>query len=875
VTSPRPKYRKDYRPPRHRVEHIDLRFDLDPAATRVTSRLKLRRHPDADPGPLELDGEHLELERVTLDGKALPTSRYRVEHGKLIIPDFPEAAELETEVAIAPDRNTALSGLYASGGTLCTQCEAEGFRRITFFPDRPDVMATYTTTLVADRSRFPVLLSNGNRVEESEEPDGRHRVRWEDPFPKPSYLFALVAGDLRAHTGSFRTRSGRDVRLEIWVEPENIEKCDHALESLKKAMKWDEDRFGREYDLDLYMIVAVNDFNMGAMENKGLNVFNSKYVLAKPETATDDDYEGIEGVVAHEYFHNWTGNRVTCRDWFQLTLKEGLTVFRDQSFTADMHSASVKRIHDVRMLRGSQFDEDAGPMAHPVRPESYIEMNNFYTSTVYLKGAEVVRLYETLLGRDGFRKGMDLYFERHDGQAVTCDDFRRAMADANGVDLDPLERWYAQAGTPQITSTTRWNEPEGWFEVELTQSRKDLPGQGAYEPMPIPIRTALLSPEGSEIPLRMEGDDGAPTERTLVLERDRQTFRFHDVRQRPVASLLRGFSAPVRLVTDDDDETLAFRFARDTDPFNRWDAGQMLAEKVLLEAIAAVRRGETPIIGEAFVEAYGRLLTDRDGDPSWRALAMQLPSERMLAQQLTPVDPAAIHVAREAVRRTLAARFEPELVATWERPPAGDDVSARRLRNAALGALSALGREDVLDRAESQFTSATNMTEAQAALHVMCDHATPHRERALAAFHQRWKSEPLVIDKWFMAQAISRAPDVLDRVEALAEHPDFSLSNPNRARSLLTAFAMANPTGFHDASGRGYRWIADHVLELDARNPQVAARLVSAFNAYARFEPKRQALMRAELQRIADREPSRDVYEIVSRALGAATSTAG
>jgi aminopeptidase N len=502
-------------------------------------------------------------------------------------------------------------------------------------------------------------------------------------------------------------------------------------------------------------------------------------------------------------------------------------------------------------------------------------MNNFYTSTVYLKGAEVVRLYETLLGRDGFRKGMDLYFERHDGQAVTCDDFRRAMADANGVDLDPLERWYAQAGTPQITSTTRWNEPEGWFEVELTQSRKDLPGQGAYEPMPIPIRTALLSPEGSEIPLRMEGDDGAPTERTLVLERDRQTFRFHDVRQRPVASLLRGFSAPVRLVTDDDDETLAFRFARDTDPFNRWDAGQMLAEKVLLEAIAAVRRGETPIIGEAFVEAYGRLLTDRDGDPSWRALAMQLPSERMLAQQLTPVDPAAIHVAREAVRRTLAARFEPELVATWERPPAGDDVSARRLRNAALGALSALGREDVLDRAESQFTSATNMTEAQAALHVMCDHAMPHRERALAAFHQRWKSEPLVIDKWFMAQAISRAPDVLDRVEALAEHPDFSLSNPNRARSLLTAFAMANPTGFHDASGRGYRWIADHVLELDARNPQVAARLVSAFNAYARFEPKRQALMRAELQRIADREPSRDVYEIVSRALGAATSTAG
>jgi len=835
----------------------------------------IRRHPDAEPGPLELDGEQLDLKRVAIDGKTLDGSRYRVEAGRLIIPDFPEAAELETEVLIAPDRNTALSGLYASGSTLCTQCEAEGFRRITFFPDRPDVMATFTSTLVADPKRFPVLLSNGNRIEEGDEPDGRRRVRWEDPFPKPSYLFALVAGDLRAHTGSFRTQSGRDVRLEIWVEPENIDKCDHALESLKRAMKWDEERFGREYDLDLYMIVAVNDFNMGAMENKGLNVFNSKYVLAKPDTATDDDYEGIEGVVAHEYFHNWTGNRVTCRDWFQLTLKEGLTVYRDQSFTADLHSAAVKRIHDVRMLRGSQFDEDAGPMAHPVRPESYIEMNNFYTSTVYLKGAEVVRLYETLLGRDGFRRGMDLYFERHDGQAVTCDEFRQAMADANGVDLTHLEMWYRQAGTPQISSTTRWNEAEGTFELELVQSRKELPGHGAYEPMPIPVRTALLSPEGRELPLRMSGSDDAPTERTLVLERARQTFRFEGITERPVASLLRGFSAPVRLVTDDDEAALAFRFAGDTDRFNRWDAGQMLAEKVLLDAVEAVRRGETPVLGEAFVEAYGRLLDADDGDASWRALAMQLPSERMLAQQLTPVDPAAIHAAREAARRTLAERFRDRLVHLWEAPAADDVVSARRLRNAALGALSALGDEDVLGRAESQFASATNMTESQAALHILCDHVCPQRERALAAFYDKWQSEPLVVDKWFTAQAISRAPDTLDRVGELAKHPAFSLGNPNRARSLLTAFAMANSSHFHDASGRGYRWIADHVLALDRRNPQVAARLVSAFNAFARFEPTRQGLMRRELERIAAAEPSRDVFEIVNRALGAGADGPG
>jgi len=869
VTSPRPKYRLDYRPPRHRVEHVDLRFDLDPARTTVTSTLRVRRTPEAEPGPLELDGDQLALKRVWLDGTELPAERYAVRDGRLVVPDFPESGALTTEVEIRPDQNTALSGLYASGGTLCTQCEAEGFRRITFFPDRPDVMATFTTTLVADRARFPVLLSNGNRVETAEEPGGRQRVRWEDPFPKPSYLFALVAGDLKAHTGSFRTASGRDVRLEIWVEPENIDKCEHALKSLQKAMRWDEARFGREYDLDLYMIVAVNDFNMGAMENKGLNIFNSKYVLARPETATDDDYEGIEGVVAHEYFHNWTGNRVTCRDWFQLTLKEGLTVYRDQSFTADQHSAPVKRIHDARILRGSQFDEDSGPMAHPIRPDSYIEMNNFYTATVYLKGAEVVRLYETLLGRDGFRKGMDLYFERHDGQAVTCDDFRQAMADANGVDLSRLERWYSQAGTPVVASRGRWDSERGSFELVLSQSRKDLPGHGSYEPMPIPVRIALLASDGHEIPLHLDGDPDGPTERVLLLEDREQTFRFEGVDDRPVPSLLRGFSAPVRLESDETDADLAFRFAHDTDPFNRWDAGQILAEKMLLEAVDAVRQNRTPKIRDAFVEAYGRVLADRRSDRSWRAMAMALPSERLLAQRTSPVDPAAIHRAREAARRVLAERFAETLWSLADEPDTGDPVGARRVRNAALALLASLGSDEVLERVESRFTAANNMTDEQAALHILCDHPGERRERVLEAFRRRWAGEPLVIDKWFSAQAMSRAEDTLDRVESLARHPEFSTSNPNRVRSLLTAFAMGNPAHFHDASGRGYAWVADHVIALDRINPQVAARLVSAFNSHARFEPGRQARMRSELERIARAEPSRDVYEIVSRALGA------
>ena len=871
VEKPTAVWRKDYRPPDYLIDAVDLHFDLGDEVAVVVARLSVRRNPAVagDPAPLVLQGEELETLWVKLDGVEIEPPRYHATPEELTVSRVPERFELETAVAIRPHENTALSGLYRSGSIFCTQCEATGFRRITWFLDRPDVMARYRTTVVARRDACPVLLSNGNRIAEGEWPDGWHWARWEDPFPKPSYLFALVAGDLHRHAGEFATASGRRVDLEIWVEPRNAGRCEHALRSLQKAMRWDERAFGREYDLDLYMIVAVDDFNMGAMENKGLNVFNTKLVLALPETATDDDYEAIEGVVAHEYFHNWTGNRVTCRDWFQLTLKEGLTVLRDQLFTADETSPAVKRIADVRALRTWQFPEDAGPMSHPVRPESYVSMDNFYTATVYEKGAEVVRMYRTLLGADGFRRGMDLYFERHDGQAVTCEAFRAAMADANGRDLERFGLWYGRAGTPVLEAEGRWDAGARTYELVLRQS-----GAGG-EPLHIPVSVGLLGRDGRDLPLRLRGEppERAETTRLLELCESERSFVFVDVPEPPVPSLLRGFSAPVKLRLESGRDELALRMAHDSDAFNRWDAGQELARRMLLDLAGRQARGEALELDPLFGEAFARVLADERLDGSMKALALALPSEEILGQEQTPVDPDALHAAREFARARLAREHRHELLLCYRTHQdasysnARVAIDRRRLKNAALGYLVAAGGEGV-ELAAAQFASADNMTDSQAALAALAERPGPERERALEDFYARWRDDPLAIDKWFRVQAASGAPDTVERVLALADHPAFSLRNPNRVRALVGAFSLANQVRFHAADGRGYRFVADRVLELDPLNPQVAARMVAAFNPWRRFDAARREKIEAELLRISRRRGlSKDVGEIVGRAL--------
>ena len=885
---PRATHRLDYRPPDYRIDAADLDFDLREDGCRVRARLAVHRAPVAlgDVPPLVLDGEELETLSVAIDGAPLAAGEYVLGEETLEIPAPPERFVLETEVRIHPERNTALSGLYKSSGNFCTQCEAHGFRRITWFLDRPDVMARFAVRIEACRERYPVLLSNGNRVAEEDAGGGRHAVRWEDPFPKPSYLFALVAGDLRCHAGRFTTASGRDVRLEIWVEPRNRDRCEHALRSLQRAMRWDEQVFGLEYDLDVYMIVAVGDFNMGAMENKGLNVFNAKYVLAVPDTATDDEYEAITAVIAHEYFHNWTGNRVTCRDWFQLTLKEGLTVFRDQQFTADTTSAAVKRIRDVVALRTNQLPEDAGPMAHPIRPESYIQVDNFYTATVYEKGAEVVRLYHTLLGADGFRRGMDLYFARHDGRAVTCDDFRAAMADANGADLARFERWYEQAGTPRLEARGSWDRETRRYALHLAQSLPDAPEGAPREPLPIPVRLGLLGPDGADLPLRLAGEQAAAgTTRVLVLEEREATFTFEDVPAAPVPSLLRGFSAPVKLVSERSQTELAFLLAHDGDPFSRWDAGQTLAQELLLALAGDVLAGRPLALAPDFARAFGALLEDPGLDGSLRALLLALPGVRVLGQAMEPVDYAALHAAREFAAGALARAHRARFEAIAESAPAGPyrldrpSIDGRRLANAALRYLARLGDPAWISRIERRFDAADNMTDRQAALEILADlpddvaaaggDVGDAREGPLARFHEQWRGDPLVLDKWFTVQALSTREDTFARVEALSRHPDFTLANPNRARALVGAFAMANAVRFHAADGRPYAFHAGVVLELDRRNPQLAARLVSVFNPWRRFAEPQRTRMHEQLERIARAAPlSKDVFEIVTRALG-------
>ncbi len=875
-SSPRTIYRKDYRPPEFLIDHVELRFELGEESTRVQSKLALRRN-GARGGPLRLDGSELELVSLALDGEPLARHRYRHESDTLTITGVPDKFELEVVTRIRPQENTALEGLYKSGGNFCTQCEAEGFRKITFFLDRPDVMSRYETTIVADAARYPVLLSNGNPVDGGSLSDGRHWVRWEDPFPKPCYLFALVAGDLACVEDSYRTRSGRRVVLRVYVESANLDKCEHALQSLKKAMAWDEQVFGLEYDLEIYMIVAVSDFNMGAMENKGLNVFNTKYVLARSDTATDADYRGIEGVIAHEYFHNWTGNRVTCRDWFQLSLKEGLTVFRDQEFSADMGSRAVQRIEDVRMLRAVQFLEDAGPMAHSVRPDAYMEINNFYTATVYNKGAEVVRMMHNLLGREGFRRGMDLYFERHDGQAVTCDDFVVSMEHANGADLEQFRRWYAQSGTPVLAVLADWNASERTYTLTVSQSCPPTPGQQEKKPFHIPLAVGLIGPEGKDYPLWLRGevDAGGASTRVLEVRNAVETFQFVGLPARPVPSLLRGFSAPVKVEYEARDDELAFQLAHDSDDFNRWEAGQKLACRVILRLVADRRRGQPLVLDGQLTEAMRRVLLDRSGDTELRAQALSLPSEAYIGELMGEIDVDGIHAAREFVRHGVATALRQDLLSTYDDLSAAGSysidsvaVGRRALRNVSLAYLSAGEDSESLQLCSRQYRDADNMTDTIAALALLADRDGPEVDAALDDFYRRWQEDALVLDKWFSVQAVSSRPDVLDRVRALMEHEAFSIRNPNKVRALIGAFCAGNTVRFHDRSGRGYEFLSEQVVRLDALNPQTAARLLQPLARWKRYDPDRQTQMRSALERILGAPGlSPDVFEVASKCL--------
>jgi aminopeptidase N len=847
--------REDYRPPDWLVPDISLEFELGADCTTVRARLQVERNGDHDE-PLRLDGEGLKLLRVTVDGAVAE----HLQTGDLLtIPLNGDSATVETVVEISPATNTQLMGLYESGGILCTQCEAEGFRRITFFPDRPDVLSRYKVRMSAEKALYPVLLSNGDPVGAGELEGGRHWAEWNDPFPKPCYLFALVAGDLVAARDQFVTRSGRTVDLGIWVREEDLARTDHAMAALKASMAWDEKVYGREYDLAVFNIVAVADFNFGAMENKGLNIFNSRYILADPDTATDQDYDAVAGVVAHEYFHNWSGNRVTCRDWFQLSLKEGFTVFRDQQFSADQGSAAVKRIEDVRMLRSSQFPEDSGPLAHPIRPESYIEIANFYTATVYNKGAEVIRLMHTILGPDKFRAGTDLYFDRHDGEAATCEDFVAAMEDASGVDLMRFRLWYAQAGTPKVRATLTHGPGEGRAHLILAQEVPRTPGQPAKKPMPIPLKIALFG--------EVTGEKYA--DRLVLLEEEGQEILFEGIGERPILSINRDFSAPVIIETGRSAEDLAFLSANDDNPFARYEAMQQLMLDTLVAAIATGRADHAVVI-----EAVRDTVTDASLDSAFIAEAVLLPTEAFIGDQMLVVDPEAIHAAREALRADLGreleslwrAAYAANVANRYEYSPSAK--GARRLRTVALGYLMAADAEDARAIAMRQFAEADNMTDRQGALGMLANSDAAERPQALAAFYDRYRDNALVLDKWFMVQALSSRGDTPQAVTALAEHPDFTLSNPNRLRALVSAFA-SNQRAFHHASGRGYRFLAEMILAVDKLNPQAAARLVPPLGRWRRFDESRAELMKAELRRIVETPGlSKDVFEQASKSLG-------
>ncbi len=848
--------RSDYIPPAWLVPQVALDFALDPVATRVRARLNVTRNGAHDT-PLRLDGAGQVPLSVTVDRQAI--NDWRIEGEQLVVPLTGDAHVVETEVEIAPDRNTQLMGLYASGGNLCTQCEAEGFRRITWFPDRPDVLATYRVKMTADKARFPVLLANGDPIAQGDNADGTHWAEWHDPWPKPSYLFALIAGDLAVNRGTFTTRSGREVQLGIWVRTGDLPKTHHALDALKLSMAWDERVYGREYDLDVFNIVAVDDFNFGAMENKGLNIFNSRYILADPDTATDYDYDAIAAVVAHEYFHNWSGNRITCRDWFQLSLKEGFTVYRDQGFSADQGSAAVKRIEDVRGLRAAQFPEDSGPLAHPVRPESYIEISNFYTATIYNKGAELIRMMATMLGAQRFRTACDLYFDRFDGTAATCEDFVACMEEGGDIDLTQFRLWYSQAGTPRVSASLVHEPGSGRATLNLAQKVPETPGQPVKHPQVLPLRIRLFG-----------GDTGQPLgdEQLVILSDASASVTFETVTERPIVSLNRGFSAPVIVESDRSAADLAFLARHDDDAFARYEAMQQLMLDTL---IAATIEGSAD--PRAVVDAVADTLDDPTLDRAFVAEAVLLPSENFIGDQLGVVDPEAIFRAREGLRATLGRELEARWRAACDpalrRPYAytPEDKGIRRLRSVALGYLAASDAEDAPSLAWAQFEAADNMTDRQGALSVLMSGHSPERERALDQFYTRYADNALVLDKWFQTQALSSRDDTPALVAELAQHPDFTLANPNRARALVGAFAV-NQRAFHAEGGAGYRWLTDQLLALDKLNPQTSARLLPPLGRWRRFDPVRSAAMRAELERIvATPGISKDLFEQASKSL--------
>jgi len=874
---PEMKYLADYAAPDFLVDRVELAFDLRENVTHVSAKSRLRRMTQRDV-PLVLAGSDMSLKSVSINGTILTAAEYQLSDHHLTLLNPPEEFDLVIENDINPARNTALEGLYISNEMYCTQCEAEGFRRITYFLDQPDVMATYQVRIEADKTCFPILLSNGNKVDARDLPGGRHFALWDDPFPKPSYLFALVAGDLEYLEDQFTTMSGKSVTLRIFVEFGNLGKCPHAMRSLKKSMAWDEEVYGLEYDLEIFNIVAVSHFNMGAMENKSLNIFNTKCVLAKAETATDADFAAVEAVVAHEYFHNWTGNRVTCRDWFQLSLKEGLTVFRDQEFSADMGSRAARRIEDVRILRQHQFAEDSSPMAHPVRPDSYIEINNFYTVTVYEKGAEVIRMIHSLLGPEAYRKGMDLYFERHDGQAVTCDDFVSAMEDASGVDLGQFRLWYSQAGTPEIKASHHYDEAAQTVTLKFAQSIPDTMGQTNKKPMHIPVAVGLIGPDGKDLPLQLVGEN-MPTDqggtRMLALTEARQSFTFTGIAARPVPSILRGFSAPVKMTSDLSWQDHFFLLAHDSDSFNRWAVGQELAVQLILALVDDIRAGRALTLDEEFSNAIGEILRNTSLDRAFIAEVLSLPTEGMLGQYSSPIDVDAIHQAREFTRRALAMAHRSlflELYHTcrdgrfYEYSPT--EVANRRLKNLSLSYLMTLEEREILEICMDQLNTADNMTDEISALSCLMNSEFPEGEQSLRRFYHKWDHEDLVLDKWFSLQAAVAKPETQDHIRALILHQDFDIAVPNRVRAVVGPFCSMNLTCFHDKSGRGYEFLGDMIKTIDPINPQIASRLVQPLGRWKYYDAARQKLMKRTLQEIMDLpDLSENVYEIVSKSL--------
>jgi aminopeptidase N len=866
--TPQPIRLSEYRPPAFLVDEVELRFDLQPNTTRVKAQLSVRRNGEHKE-PLVFNGERLKPISVAVNGRVLGEGEHTIDGEFLTIPDVPDTFSLETEVEIDPENNKALEGLYMSGGRFCTQCEAEGFRKITFWPDRPDVLSRFTVWIEADR-KFDRLLANGNLVQHGSYPNGRHFAVWNDPFPKPSYLFALVAGELDVLEDKLTTMSGRSVDLKIYVDPGMAARATYAMDALKRSMKWDEEAYGREYDLDLFMIVAVRDFNFGAMENKGLNVFNSSLLLADPATATDVDYERIEAVVAHEYFHNWTGNRITCRDWFQLCLKEGLTVFREQGFCADMRGEAVARIKAVKALRMRQFAEDQGPLAHPVRPDAYMKIENFYTATIYEKGSEVIGMLKTLIGAEAFRKGMDLYFDRWDGHATTVEEFIRCFAETSGRDLSDFFAWYQQAGTPRIAVEGRYDEDAKSLELKLTQTNPPTSGQPDKRPVPIPVTVGLIDYEGRT--MAFERDGTALDETVIVLDKPELTVTLKGVDSLPVVSALRGFSAPVVMKTDAEPKERYVQLAADTDLFNRWEAGQDLAADLILARAA----GKPNEVGEErYAEAVGRALVDQASDNAFKALLLTLPAETDLALLRQPVDPAAIHEARDALRLRLALHLNGELRRLHtglqdlgEFSPDAAGAGRRALRNACLELMAANPRNDIADIADGHYRASVNMTDMIGGLNALMLIGGASYEAALADFYARWKDEPLVVDKWFALQARDPNEEALGRILALTTHPAFDEKNPNRLRALVSSFANFNPVRFHDPSGAGYRFLADQIIAVDRFNPMTAAKLVDPLGGWKRLKPELGKLMKAELERIVAVEGlSKNVYELATRAL--------